>query len=111
MKKILVVAFLFLAIGAITVEAKTITLTIPDADIAVVENDVVSAEVWIQEAWAGKLAKCRSRAAKQYEQVAITKGLSTIPTTEAAKASALLALPEYKKRSVRDAEEAAKLPK
>ena len=44
-----------------SVQARQIVLDIPDEDIAIVESIVVDAEKWIQNAWAGKLEKCKQR--------------------------------------------------
>jgi len=39
----------------------TLTIEISDVDLAAIRNDVVSAEAWVNEAVAGKIAACRKR--------------------------------------------------
>ncbi len=100
MKKLL---FLCLLI-TIQVEAKTITLTIPDSDIKVVEHDVLDAEQWIRDAWAGKLNKCKQRLINQEIEKSMNES-SALPAGEAAVIQKALNRPGYENRKQRDARE------
>lgn len=86
-----------------TANAKQIILDIPDSDIKIVENDVVSAEEWIRAAWAGKVNKCKDRIiqAEVKRSLEEQKGL---PATNAAIIAKAMGRSDYKNRKQRDAE-------
>ena len=81
--------------------AKTITLNIPDDEIKIVENDVVDAEQWMRDAWAGKVNNCKKRLIKSEIDLSVSKGES-IPAGEAAIVQKYFSRPDYKSRKERD---------
>lgn len=78
-----------------------VTLNIPDNDLKAVENDVPDAVQWIKDAWAGKLAKCKTRIVKTEVDRCI-KESKTIPSTETGIVDQFLARPDYVSRKNRD---------
>lgn len=98
MKKLLVL-ILFCAVN---VQARTVTLEIPDNDIKIVENDVVDAEQWIKEAWLGKLNACKKRMVKQEIDRSV-QGRESIPAGETAIVTKAFNRPDYKSRKQREA--------
>jgi hypothetical protein len=96
MKKILV-ALLFVS----PLQAKTITLEIPDQDIKIVENDVIDAEQWIREAWAGKLNKCKERLLNQEIKRSVDVGES-LPAGDTAIIQKAFNRTDYESRKARD---------
>jgi hypothetical protein len=78
-----------------------ITLNIPDDEIKIVENDVISADQWIRDAWAGKLAKSKARIVEAEVSRSVSRG-EAVPAGEAAIISQFLARPGYKNRKERD---------
>lgn len=107
MKKLLLVG---LTIGLVQSEAmsKEIRWTIPDSEVAIVENDVIDAEQWIKEAWAGKVSKCKSRIIKAETAISI-KGNETLPAGEDAIVNKYFSRPDYKKRKDREPGEKGKV--
>lgn len=105
MKRLLITSLLLTS--PFIVNAKVITLNIPDSDIAIVENDVENAEEWIRAAWAGKVNKCKERIVKAEIQLSISKG-EALPAGETAIVQKYLTRPDYKNRVERDAAEDAK---
>lgn len=95
------ILFLLILLLASTANAKQIVLDIPDNDIKIVENDVVDAERWIKDAWAGKLEKCKQRLVKSEIETSIKNGES-LPGGEDAIAEKALSRPEFKPRKERD---------
>lgn len=89
--------FIFLLIAS-TAQAKQIVLDIPDNDIKIVENDVFDAEKWIKDAWAGKLAKCKSRLVASEVAVSVKNG-ETLPAGEDAIVQKAFSRTDYKSRS------------
>lgn len=79
------------------------TITIPDAEIKVVENDVPDAKQWLLDAWAAKVAKCRSRIVGAEVELSL-KNNETVPAGETAIVNKHLARPGYKNRKERDLE-------
>ena len=96
MKKLLL-ALLFVS----PVQAKTITLNIPDNDLKVVENDVIDAEQWIRDAWNGKFNKCKDRLIKQEVDRSLQEG-TAIPSTSDAIIQKAFSRLDYKPRKDRD---------
>lgn len=95
--------FLFLAIFIATnAHARRIVLDIPDQDIAVVENDVIDAEQWIKDAWAGKVSKCQDRIIKAEIDRSLQGGES-LPTGRAGIIGKAMKRSDYKSRKQRDA--------
>jgi hypothetical protein len=94
--RILLTSIFFLIFFSIC-EAKTITLDIPDNDIKIVENDVVNAEQWIKDAWAGKLASCKKRIV-QTEVDRSIKSSESIPAGDDAIVTKVFSDPKYKSR-------------
>lgn len=84
-------------------QAKTITLNIPDEEIKIVENDVLDAEQWIKDAWKGKVNKCKDRLIRSEIDTSIGKG-EAIPAGDTAIIDKAFKRPEYKNRKERDAE-------
>lgn len=100
MKRFLLFLSLFLITGA--VHARQIVLNIPDQDIRIVENDVVDAEQWIKDAWAGKLSKCKERIIKAEIDKSLQEG-TAIPVKKDEIVAKALSRPQYKNRKQRDA--------
>ncbi len=94
---------IFILLLSTNVYAKKITLNIPDTEIAVVENDVVDAEKWIQDAWEGKYNKCKERLIKGEIERSIQNN-EIIPPGEGAVINKALNRPDYKNRKARDLE-------
>lgn len=92
MKKLLLI-LLF----ASPLQAKTITLIIPDDDIKVVESEVLDAEQWIKDAWAGKLAKSKDRMIKREIDRSV-KANEAIPAGETAIIDKVIKDPKFETR-------------
>jgi hypothetical protein len=88
----------------LTCEAKSIVLNIPDNDAKIVENDVVDAEQWIKDAWAGKLSNCKKRLIKSEIDRSVQSG-EALPAGEDAIVQKAFSRPDYKNRKQRDAED------
>lgn len=97
MKKLLLI---ILFVGS-TAQAKTITLSIPDDDIKIVENDILDAEQWIKDAWAGKVNKCKERIVKQEIERSVKSG-ETLPAGERAILQKAFNRSDYKNRKQRN---------
>ena len=95
--------FIILILFCSPVQAKVITLDIPDTDIAIIEHDVVDAEQWIKDAVAGKLAKCKERLLKKEIETSVKNG-ETLPAGEVAIIQKAFDRPEYKSRKEIEAE-------
>jgi len=95
-----IVFFIILSL-AMTAEAKNVVLNIPDEEIAIVENDVVDAEQWLKDAWAGKVSKCKERLVKKEVDQSIKDG-ETLPAGQDAIVSKHFARPDYKSRKQKD---------
>lgn len=85
---------------------RTITLDIPDGDIKIVEHDVISAEDWIRNAWAGKLNNCKKRIAQEEIKKSVDAS-EALPAGQDAIIQKFMSRPEYKNRVERDAQEKA----
>jgi len=83
--------------------AKTITLNIPDEEIKIVENDVMDAEQWIKDAWAGKVSNSKERLIRSEVDESVKKG-EAIPAGEAAIVTKAFTRPGYKNRKDREIE-------
>jgi len=81
--------------------ARQVVLDIPDNDIKIVENDVIDAEQWIKDAWAGKLAKCKSRIIK-VEVDRSVQANETLPAGDAAIIQKAFSRTDFKPRKLRD---------
>jgi hypothetical protein len=99
MKKLLVLVIFC----AVNVQARTITLEIPDNDIKIVENDVLDAEQWIKDAWLGKLNSCKQRIVKQEIDRSV-QARESIPAGETAIVNKAFNRTDYKNRKAREAE-------
>lgn len=84
--------------------ALAFTITFPDDEIRIVENDVVDAKQWVLDAWAAKVAKCRGRIIKSEVDLSV-KNNETVPAGESAIVNKHFARPGYKNRKERDAED------
>lgn len=78
--------------------------TITDEEQKILENDLIDIKDWIDKTIEGKLNNCSKRAAKQYDELAKTENLDTVPTKDSDKSLALFAHPEYKNRVQRETE-------
>lgn len=82
-----------------------ITVDISDADVAVLKNDILDPDEWVQKAVAGKINQCRKRMANTARDVLIAdKAVDTMPATTDGLIDAYMARPDYKNRAARDAE-------
>lgn len=88
---------------------KKFQIEISDEEQKYLENDLLDIGAWITGAVVGKIHNCMKRAAREYEQYAKASGLTSIPVKDEDKAKALFALPTYKNRAARDAEEKLKM--
>lgn len=95
------ITFIILLTCSLTCEAKQIILDIPDNDMKIVENDVLDAEQWIKDAWAGKLNKCKERLLDQEVSRSVKDG-ETLPAGDTAIIQKAFARPDYKNRKQRD---------
>ena len=80
-------------------------LDLTDEEVQILHNDLLDIKDWIDKAIEGKIANCRKRAAKQYEELAKAEDLDMVPAKEHLKVAALFAHPKYKNRTQRDNEE------
>lgn len=81
--------------------AKQIILNIPDNDIKIVENDVIDAEKWIKDAWAGKLSKCKERVIGKEVEISV-KNREAIPAGDTLIIEKHFARPDYKSRKEKE---------
>ncbi len=93
--------FLFILLISSPVQAKMITLDIPDNDVKIVENDVVDGEQWLRDAWAGKVNNCKKRLIKQEIDRSVSNG-ETLPAGEDAIVQKAFLRSDYKNRKQRD---------
>lgn len=83
------------------------TITIPDDEIKIVENDVIDARQWLLDAWKNKVAKCRDRIVEAEVELSL-KNNESIPAGETSIVDRHLLRPDYRNRKDRDAEKREK---
>lgn len=94
MKKTMILLFSFWAM---------VTIQVTQQELATVEDSVISAEVWLADAWAGKVNKCESRIIKKEIAFSIEAN-EAIPAGRDAIIQKHLSRSDYKNRKDRDAE-------
>ena len=84
----------------------TITLTISDVDQAVLQNDLLSIDDWVQNAMAGKISNCWKRMQTEWMQKLMSDDSFTdpIPSNRADFVALVTARADYKSRVQRDPE-------
>lgn len=86
--------------------AKTITITLSNADLRAMEHDVIDPEQWIRDAVAGKVAACAKRMAQEAVNVlSADPAVSTMPAKPDALIAELAKRGDYKTRKQREADE------
>lgn len=100
LKKLLLILSPCLLLSMV-VKAKTVTLNLPDDEVAIVENDVPDAVQWIKDAWAGKVNNCKGRMVKEEIDLSVKNG-EAIPAGEDAIIQKHMSRPGYKNRKQRD---------
>jgi hypothetical protein len=84
--------------------AITITVSITDADQAVLLNDLLDIDAWVQAAVVGKVANCKTRMATEAASaLKADPSISTMPATDDGLCAALMARDGYQNRAARDA--------
>ena len=84
----------------------TITIEISELEKKIMENDVVSAQAWVQAAVEGKINQCRKRIVSSHTQTLINDPeVDTIPATSDGICENLFNSPGYKNRSQREADQ------
>ena len=83
----------------------TITIELTELEKKIMENDVVSAQAWVQAAVEGKISQCRKRIVASHTQTLLDDPeVDTIPATADGICENLFNSPGYKNRSQRDSE-------
>ena len=83
----------------------TISIEISELEMKIMENDVVSAQAWVQAAVEGKINQCRKRIVASHTQTLINDPeVDAIPATSDGICENLFNSPGYKNRSQRDSE-------
>lgn len=104
-KLILIFSITFVSCAApqiqLRIEARQIIIDIPDREITIVENDVIDAEKWLRDAWAGKVNKSKSRLIDGEIKRSIQE-MTSIPTTEDGIIDKALQRPDFKLRKDRE---------
>jgi len=83
----------------------TYTRIITDSEQKILKNDLLDITDWINKAIEGRINHCLKVAAIQYDNLAQSTGLITVPVSLNDKVNALFAHPNYKNRTARDLEE------
>jgi hypothetical protein len=79
-------------------------IDISDADIKVLQNDILNIEDWINGAIAGKIASCKTRMIETWTPKLLgDPGVNTLPGNEAALINVITQHPDYLSRSDREA--------
>ncbi len=94
MKRTMILLFSFWA---------TITIQVTQQELDTVEDSVISAEVWLENAWKGKVNKCESRIIKKEIDLSI-KDNEVIPAGRDAIIQKHLNRLDYKNREDREKE-------
>lgn len=85
--------------------ALNITVNISDTEEACLLNDLLDIEDWVQKAVKGKISQCRKRLLREWQsKLMADPAVTTIPGDETKFISAVLARPDYKGRTAREAE-------
>lgn len=88
--------------------AKTITITLSNADLRAMEHDVIDPEQWVRDAVAGKIASCTRRITQEAVTVLSNDpAVETMPAKSAQLIAELVKRPDYKNRRRRDEDERA----
>jgi|TARA_R110000744_G_scaffold72013_1_gene144933 hypothetical protein len=83
---------------------QTITVTISDADVKVLENDLLDIDSWVQDAVTGKINNCRKRMVVEWQpKVMADPDVATMPADEQVFIDSVLSRSDYKNRAARDA--------
>ena len=81
-----------------------ITVTINDDNQAIMKNDLLDINDWVQKAVAGKINNCTKRMARQASEVLkADDSVSSMPATDVGLCKALIARDGYQDRTARDA--------
>ena len=82
----------------------TITIELTELEKKIMENDVVSAQAWVQAAVEGKINQCRKRIVASHTQTLLDDPeVDTIPATSDGICENLFNSAGYKNRAERDA--------
>ncbi len=82
----------------------TISIEISELEKKIMENDVVSAQAWVQAAVEGKINQCRKRIVASHTQTLINDPeVDTIPATSDGICENLFNMVGYQNRAQRDA--------
>ena len=81
-----------------------ITVTINDDNQAIMKNDLLDINDWVQKAVVGKINNCTKRMAREATEVLkADDSVSSMPATNVDLCKALIARDGYKNRAARDA--------
>lgn len=114
MKKLILISLLFVtpSLGNYqSLYAATFKITVPDREVKIVEDNVISAEQWLKDAWAGKVNNSKSHTAEREKQRLIKLGAYSVPAKEDDLVDSAFSQPDYKNRKQRDEEEESKIKK
>lgn len=88
--------------------AKTITITLSNADLRALEHDLLDPGQWIQDAVVGKIASCTKRMASEAARVlSDDPSVESVPSAPDKLIAALAKHPHYRTRKQRDDDERA----
>tara|TARA_R110000823_G_scaffold226835_1_gene354368 strand:+ start:593 stop:862 length:270 start_codon:yes stop_codon:yes gene_type:complete len=86
--------------------AHTISLLITDADLYCLNNDLLDDTQWAKDAMRGKIAACKKRMIREWHpKLTADPDVTSIPANEDEIIALIVARPDYKNRSQRDAAE------
>lgn len=73
------------------------------------DNDLLSKEEWLKNAWIGKVNNCKKRFIREWQQKLMADpNVESVPAHEEEFINMVIARPDYKNRVERDQEEAEK---
>lgn len=77
--------------------------TITDAEQAILEHDLLDITDWINKAIEGKIANCKTRAAREYRAKLVAENAESLPASDDAAVTAYFVREDYQNRAERDA--------
>lgn len=88
---------------------KTISVTLADQQVKVLEHEILDIEQWVKDAIDGRLNYCLNILADEAHTVLMNDpAVTTMPAKRDALVAAYMARPDYKGRKQREADDAAR---
>jgi len=85
------------------------TVTVSDADLAILKHDLIDPEQWLRQAVTGKISACAKRLVAEARQVLeADPAVESMPAKPVALVAAYIARPGYKNRKAKEDEKKAR---